>query len=70
MAHCDTIIFGPKYSFSIIDKESIEAENFEQMVSNSIDDITLFNQVACSSPHVYYFEKNRLGLNKIINLLK
>ena len=70
MAHCDTIIFGPKYSFSIIDKESIEADNFEEMVSNAIDDITLFNQVACSSPHVYYFEKNRLGLNKIINIFK
>jgi hypothetical protein len=69
-AHCDTIIFGPKYSFSIIDKESIEADNFEEVVSNAIDDVTLFNQVACSSPHVFYFEKNRLGLEKIIDMIK
>ena len=70
MAHCDTLIFGPKYSFSIIDKESIEADNFEEMVSRAIDDITLFNQVSCSSPHVYFFEKNSLGLDKIINIFK
>ncbi len=70
MSHCDTIIFGPKYSFCIFDKESIEGDNFEEMVSKTVDDITLFNQVACSSPHVYFFEKNSLGLNKIINIFK
>ena len=72
--HSDTIIFGPKYSFCIFDKESIEDDNFSETISNTINDIILFNQAACSSPHVCFFEKNSnsnsIGIENIIDTFK
>lgn len=62
---CETIIYGPKYSFGIFDREFIEGEDLEQAVSRCILDVVTFNQMACSSPHVYFFEKSRKPLREI-----
>ena len=64
-SHCEMIIFGPKYSFGVYDKECIEDNDFERYLEKSCADISLFNQMACSSPHVLFFEKSRLSLEDI-----
>lgn len=52
--HCETIIFGPKYSFAIIDEENAENSDIFKKI---VQDIIIFNQAACSSPHVLFYEK-------------
>jgi hypothetical protein len=56
--HCEIISFGPKYSFGVFDREYIESEHFEEALENSVTDIAIFNQMACSSPQVLFFEKS------------
>ena len=63
--HCEMIIFGPKYSFGVYDKECIENDGFGKYIEKSCTDISLFNQMACSSPHVLFFEKSNVSLNDI-----
>ncbi|MEA3457916.1 MAG: acyl-CoA reductase [Candidatus Thermoplasmatota archaeon] len=63
--HCEIISFGPKYSFGVFDREYIESEYFEKAIENSVMDIAIFNQMACSSPHVFFFEKNKYSLKEI-----
>ena len=57
--HCEIIPFGPKYSFAVFDREYIESEHFEEALANSVTDIAIFNQMACSSPQVIFFEKTK-----------
>jgi hypothetical protein len=53
--HCEQIIFGPKYSFCVIDSASLSDEKiYDQIVLDAI----LFEQTACSSPHVVFIEKS------------
>jgi len=56
--HCEDIIFGPKYSFGVFDKEFIETEDLAKLLNSAIMDIIVFDQNACSSPQVLFFEKN------------
>ncbi|HOB43281.1 MAG: acyl-CoA reductase [Candidatus Methanoculleus thermohydrogenotrophicum] len=63
--HCETIVFGPKYSFGVFDREYIESERFEKALEDSVKDIVIFNQMACSSPQVLFFEKSRYSLEEI-----
>ncbi|QYZ79896.1 acyl-CoA reductase [Methanofollis formosanus] len=68
--HCETIVFGPKYSFSVFDRAYIESERFEKALENSVKDIAVFNQMACSSPQVLFFEKSRYSLEEIGSKMK
>ena len=68
--HCETVVFGPKYSFGVFDRGYIESEQFEKALENSVNDIAIFNQMACSSPHVLFFEKSKYTLEKIGMLMK
>jgi hypothetical protein len=43
---------GPKYSFSVIDNESVDDNIYKKIVM----DIISFEQNACSSPHVIFLE--------------
>jgi len=63
--HCETVVFGPKYSFSVFDREYIKSERFEKALENSVKDIAIFNQMACSSPQVLFFEKSTYSLEEI-----
>jgi len=62
--HAETLVFGPKYSMGMYDKETIKSNNFRTMLSKSVQDIITFNQMACSSPHVYFFEKTETIHNR------
>jgi hypothetical protein len=57
--HCETIIFGPKYSFGVFDREFIESSGCKKSLDRFAKDVVLFNQQACSSPHVLFLEKSR-----------
>lgn len=68
--HADTIVYGPKYSFAVFDKEMIESADFSSMLKGLAQDIVLYNQAACSSPHTIFFEKSSVSLHKIAEELK
>ncbi|NVM29865.1 MAG: acyl-CoA reductase [Candidatus Helarchaeota archaeon] len=65
MTHCDDIIFGPKYSFGVMDKKVQESEDFPRLIRQFVNDIIIFDQSACSSPQVIFFEKGPFDLKTI-----
>lgn len=66
---CKDLIFGPKYSFAVFDKSAIESNDFEDYITKFVLDIVLFDQQACSSPHVLFVEKSKIALEKIVCIL-
>jgi hypothetical protein len=52
--HADDIMLGPKYSFGIIDKESLI--DYKKIAAKIALDIATFDQYACSSPHTIFME--------------
>lgn len=62
---CKDIIFGPKYSFSVFDKEAIESIELEKYLENLVMDIIVFNQKACSSPQVLFLEKSSISIEEV-----
>jgi hypothetical protein len=67
--HCETIIFGPKYSFSVFDREYLESEIFQEGIRALASDIFQFNQSACTSPHVIFIEKSRITRDVFADIL-
>lgn len=63
--HCETIVYGPKYSFCVFDHAFIESDLFENSLEKTAKDIASFNQMACSSPQVLFFEKSKYQLQHI-----
>jgi hypothetical protein len=67
---CETIPFGPKYSFGIFDKGAIEGQDFRGALRKTLQDVLLFDQMACSSPQVLFFEKSSKTLKEIAQIMK
>lgn len=64
---CEDVIFGPKYSFSVMDEKAIDSEDFEKWIRRFTNDIVAFEQSACSSPHVFFIEsQNKEKINQVI----
>mgnify|MGYP001585702244 FL=1 len=59
----EDIIYGPKYSYAIIDEESIIL-NSEKIAQRVAMDVSMFDQYACSSPHTIFVESDN---EEIIN---
>ena len=57
---CEDIIFGPKYSYVLIDKESLE-KNQKNLVQRLAVDVSVFDQYACSSPHTVFIQEAEPG---------
>jgi len=55
--HCEDIVFGPKYSFAVIDKKALASKDLNILLRRLAGDIVMFEQGACSSPQVLFFEK-------------
>lgn len=53
--HCEDIIFGPKYSFGIVDVASMH--EYESIAKKIALDVCTFDQFACSSPHTIFVEE-------------
>jgi len=67
---CQTIVYGPKYSFCVFDKEFLSLNEIKEVFSNLVRDVIAFEQNGCSSPHVLFFEKGNISLQKIAEILK
>ncbi|WP_058952958.1 acyl-CoA reductase [Clostridium tyrobutyricum] len=67
---CKDIIFGPKYSFAVFDKDIIESDECYAYMDKLLVDIILFGQKACSSPQVLFVEKSNLALDDIVKILQ
>lgn len=53
----ETIVFGPKLSFSVISKDSLESEQDAKKLARRLSvDISVFDQGGCASPHNLYIE--------------
>ncbi|MBX3204151.1 MAG: hypothetical protein KF764_03730 [Labilithrix sp.] len=59
--HCEDIVFGPKFSLGLVDaagrRRVAEGGEAGAAVARSlVRDVLLFDQAACSSPHILYVE--------------
>ena len=50
---CEDIVFGPKYSYAILDEDALSDSNLPIKLAF---DISIFDQNACSSPHTIFIE--------------
>lgn len=53
----EDVIFGPKYSFAVIGKNSIDQENVDDLAYQLALDASVFDQYGCNSPHTVFVEK-------------
>ncbi|MFH1285811.1 MAG: acyl-CoA reductase [Candidatus Micrarchaeota archaeon] len=55
--HCEDIVFGPKYSYAVVDSASLK-KNASSIAQRLAFDVSTFDQYACSSPHTVFVEAN------------
>lgn len=55
--YCEDIIFGPKYSYAVVDCDSLK-KDASSVARNLAIDISVFDQYACSSPHTVFVQEN------------
>jgi hypothetical protein len=68
LEHCSEIVFGPKYSIGVIDRNKIESDpqKLDEAVAGFVRDIAVFDQRACSAPQTIFVESNsRLSLREM-----
>ncbi len=58
LSHCEDIVFGPKYSFAVIDSEGLRSPKLDYYIENLVKDIIFVEQTACTSPHTIFIENN------------
>lgn len=72
----ETVVFGPKLSFSVIAKESLNNEHEAKKLARRLSvDISVFDQAGCASPHNLYIEKGgsvspELFINMLADAMK
>lgn len=55
---CETVIFGPKLSFSVVTKEMLPDEQAAKKLARRISvDVSVFDQTGCASAHNLFVEK-------------
>ncbi|MSS74071.1 hypothetical protein EXS72_00320 [Candidatus Pacearchaeota archaeon] len=60
---CEDIVYGPKYSYAIVDKKNATIESARKIAF----DISTFDQTACSSPHTIFVDGNALEFAQILS---
>ena len=53
----EDIIYGPKYSYAILDSEFLK-DNLKDSAQKLALDVSIFDQYACNSPHTIFIENN------------
>jgi len=66
--HCEDVVLGPKFSFAIMDKKALESPDIKLILRRLVGDIQVFEQSACSSPQVLFFEKG-IDPGRLMSLL-
>lgn len=58
--HCGEIIFGPKYSIGVIDRQKLQSDTakLDEAIAAFVRDIAIFDQRACSAPQTIFIERN------------
>lgn len=55
----ETVIFGPKLSYSVIAKEELSSVQEARKLARKVSvDVSVFDQTGCASPHNLYIEEN------------
>ncbi len=59
--HCEDVVFGPKFSLGLVDASGRSrvvggADDGGSAARSLVRDVLLFDQAACSSPHIIYVE--------------
>lgn len=66
----EDVIFGPKYSFAAIGKNSINKDKIKDFMYRLALDVSVFDQQGCNSPHTVFLEQdNSLEGEKFAELL-
>jgi hypothetical protein len=69
-SHCEDVVFGPKYSFAVMDRKALGSPKLQMLLRRLVNDIVIFDQEACSSPQVLFIEKGgRLGCKELMGLI-
>lgn len=55
--YTEDVIFGPKYSFAVIGRNSFEMKDLDDIVYKLAIDASVFEQQGCNSPHTIFVEK-------------
>ncbi len=53
----EDLIYGPKYSMIAIGRECLNKNYIENLIKNASIDFSIWDQYACTSPHVVFAEK-------------
>ena len=52
----EDVIFGPKYSFALIGKDSFQKEELNEIAYKLAVDVSVFEQQGCNSPHTVFYQ--------------
>ena len=66
--HCKLIEYGPKYSFVVVQKEELFKRGIEETAKLIARDAVMWEQSACSSPHVVYVEGRKLAKKMMVEI--
>ena len=56
--NCETVIYGPKLSFSVVGKDDLlSAQEAKKLARKISVDVSVFDQTGCASPHNLFVEK-------------
>lgn len=53
----EDVIYGPKYSLMAVGRECLDKKNIGNLVKNAAMDFSIWDQYACTSPHLVVVEK-------------
>ncbi len=71
MDHATDVVFGPKYSFCVMDRDAIKNQDkLPTLVRALARDLAAFDQQACSSPHVVFVEGSFQEVQPLCDLLQ
>lgn len=65
--HCNELVFGPKYSLGVMDRETQETR-LAEVARAFVRDILIFDQRACSSPQTIFVEPSSLDPEKLVEV--
>jgi hypothetical protein len=51
------VIFGPKYSFAVFGKETLNPDSINELTNRMALDASFFEQQGCNSPHTIFVER-------------
>ena len=58
MIDCETVVFGPKLSYEVIEREELSSAQAAKKLARRVSvDVSVFDQSCCASPHNLYILK-------------